>query len=81
MSHHKKLCVQLKRAERKVLQNALKYATTSKNRVTGLRLETDKNCDEKTEESNSNGDGEDKGRTDGMDDTTAAVNQLGIQAD
>lgn len=84
ISHHKKLCIQLKRAERNVLQNALKYAAVSRSKVSASRLETDQNSELKTEKNTSNDDGTtptNANTSDGMDETTAALNQLGVQAE
>ena len=84
ISHHKKLCIQLKRAERNLLQNALKYAAVSRSKVSASRLETDQNSELKTEKNTSNGDGTtptNASTSDGMDEATAALNQLGVQAE
>ena len=84
ISHHKKLCVQLKRAERNVLQNALKYAAVARSKVSASRLETDQNSELKTEENTSNGDGTtptDASTSDGMDETTSSLNQLAVQGE
>lgn len=83
LSHHKKLCIQLKRAERQVLQNALKLATELKN-STQSELETGKSNDLKTDATNSPVELKDasppnSNGNSGINETLAAVSQLEIQ--
>ncbi|XP_073241569.1 actin-histidine N-methyltransferase-like [Porites lutea] len=85
LSHHKKLCIQLKRAERQVLQNALKRAIELKN-STESELETGQSNDLKTDETNSCAELKDasppnsNGNSE-INETLAAVSQLEIQGE
>lgn len=84
ISHHQKLCVLLKRAERKLLRNALNYTAASKNKVSGSQIERSKSSDTKPHNMSSDCDGTipvNTSTSDGMDETTSAVNQLVIHGD
>lgn len=83
ITQHRKLCIQLKRAERKVLQNALKYASTSRKETEESRLESDRNRDVENGKRNSNDHVENERLTntnasDVMDETASAASQLCI---
>ena len=66
IAHHKKLCIQLKRAERKVLQNALKYAATTRSKTSDER---NSNAHDDKSPANDNA-------SDRVDETTSAIDQL-----
>ena len=75
ISNHKKMCIQLKRAERRVLEKALKFVSTTRNKAAETWLETDRNCDNEIEERQANTTSND------VDDTTSAAEQLCINGE
>ena len=75
ISNHKKLCIQLKRAEKRVLEKALKFVSTTKHKTSETRLETGRNCDNEIEERQANTTSSD------VDDTTSAAEQLCINGE
>lgn len=75
ISNHKKMCIQLKRAERRVLEKALKFVSTTRNKAAEIRLETGRNCDNEIEERQANTTSND------VDDTTSAAEQLCINGE
>ncbi|KAL9984830.1 hypothetical protein ACROYT_G007166 [Oculina patagonica] len=86
ISHHKKLCIKLKRAERKVLQNALKYASTARKGNAEPRLESDGSPGIENDKRNSNDHVENERLTntntsDEMDQTASAASQLCIDGE
>ena len=85
ISHHKKLCIQLRRAEQKVLQNALKFASTSRNE-SAERLESGKKCDTESNRGNSSDNVDEMRLTNmntsgAMDETASNVSQLCIDGE
>jgi len=77
ISNHKKLCIQLKRAERRVLEKALKYVSTrTRNKFAETRSETDGNCDTESDNTQTN-----TTSSDGIEDTTSAAGQLFINGE
>ena len=86
ISHHKKLCIQLKRAERKVLQNALKYASTTRNKTAESGLESDRNCDIDTRTPNDHVEDikpqtTNTNASDEMGETACAVSELSVDGE
>ena len=78
----------MKRAERKVLQNALKFASTARNEMnrTKTEIKADKNCDNESDKGSSSNTLEDKGPTnidggDVMEETASATSQLCIDGE
>ena len=81
ISYHKKLCIQLKRSERKVLQNALKFAAVLKNKNVQAQP-----SDMRAQKGNLNVDIKDTSPKNmngsiGIDETSAAVDQLDIEGE
>lgn len=69
------MCIQLKRAERRVLEKALIFVSTTRNKAAETRLETGRNCDNEIEERQANTTSND------VDDTTSAAEQLCINGE
>lgn len=76
ISNHKKLCIQLKRAEKRVLEKALKFVSTTRNKTAETRFETGRNCDNEIDERQAN-----TTSSDVMDDTTSGAEQLSINGE
>ena len=76
ISNHKKLCIQLKRAEKRVLEKALNFVSATRNKTAETRLERGRNCDNETDERQAN-----TTLSHVMDDTTSAAEQLCINGE
>ncbi|XP_068711253.1 actin-histidine N-methyltransferase-like [Montipora foliosa] len=74
VSLHKRLCSQLIQAERKVLQNALKYASVLKNKVSLAG----RNCETTSEKGLNGGETTTATESHGLDEATTAISHLGI---
>ena len=59
-SHHKKLCIRLKRAEKKVLQIALKHATAIRSKIKDSSQKHVSDCDQDTSRHNAESSTEEK---------------------
>lgn len=77
-SHHKKLCIRLKRAEKKVLQIALKHATAIRSKIKDPSQKRVSDCDQDTSRHNAESSTEEN-TSNMMDATTSAVDQLCVK--
>lgn len=64
-SHHKKLCIRLKRAEKKVLQIALKHATAIRSKIKDSSQKRVSDCDQDTSRHNAESSTEEHKQHDG----------------
>ena len=64
-SHHKKLCIRLKRAEKKVLQIALKHATAIRSKIKDSSQKRVSDCDQDTSRHNAESSTEENKQHDG----------------
>ena len=76
ISNHKKLCIQLKRAEKRVLEKALKFVSTTRNKTAETRLETGRHCDNEIDERQAT-----TTSSDVMDDITSAAEPLSVNGE
>lgn len=76
---HKKLCIRLKRAEKKVLQNALKHAAATRSKIKDSYEERDLDCDDQNTNGHNDKSCTEENTSNMVDATISAVDQLCVQ--